>query len=416
MAATHRTSGAAEGCHCVVGPSHICRAPLKGVGCVLCRLLCAFASPRIGSSHRWAPVNPDGIAKLADGGVGGPAGLALACNTLDSNGRVLVRVGDGRPVSIGKGTSLVCRSKSTDCSKELIYRKWRSDVELGDLPEDVLRKVFSKLHFNEAVRTSVLSRKWRRMWTISSRLCLDCILIFGQRHYFRDKQKYTQQFIDCVNMVLRQLYGEVVEELEVRVKFDDMLVDHLNSWISFAVSSLTKSIVLDLLPAGSRGEEDIISRIQHVQLSSVSFKPSSRFMGFPNLKKLDLHFFDASRKDLEDMLAGCSSLEWLSLSRCCMEDELTVKKPLPHLQYLRIVCCWIMKVELHAENIKTFIYRGAQVPIDLGQVKQLETAEINLHRVNSYNYLRDVIITGFKGIKGQLEFLLNIVENAPALK
>ena len=33
-----------------------------------------------------------------------------------------------------------------------------------------------------------------------------------------------------------------------------------------------------------------------------------------------------------------------------------------------------------------------------------------------YNYLRKVHFTGFNGIKGQREFLLHIVENAPALK
>lgn len=312
MAVLLRTSGAARGCrgsqgHGVVDPVHLCTA-LKGAGCVLCRLFCALASARIGSPDRLSPVNPDVISKIADGGVGGPVGLALACNTMDSSCNVLVRVGDGRPVSIGEG----------DCSKELIYRKSRSEFELGDLPEDVLRKVFSKLHFNEVVRTSVLSRKWRRMWTISSRLCLDCTLIYGQLHYFLNKKKYIQKFIDCVNMVLRQLNGEVVEEFEVRVKFDDMLVEHLNNWISFAVSSLSKILVLDLLPAGSRGKKDMYvfpfelldaasrSHIQHVQLSYVSFKPSSKLMGFPNLKKLDLHLFDVSRMDLDDILSGCS--------------------------------------------------------------------------------------------------------------
>lgn len=33
-----------------------------------------------------------------------------------------------------------------------------------------------------------------------------------------------------------------------------------------------------------------------------------------------------------------------------------------------------------------------------------------------YNYLKKVHITGFNGLKGSLEFLVHIVENAPALK
>jgi hypothetical protein len=33
-----------------------------------------------------------------------------------------------------------------------------------------------------------------------------------------------------------------------------------------------------------------------------------------------------------------------------------------------------------------------------------------------YNYLKDLFITGFEGSSGQLEFLLYMVENAPALE
>lgn len=33
-----------------------------------------------------------------------------------------------------------------------------------------------------------------------------------------------------------------------------------------------------------------------------------------------------------------------------------------------------------------------------------------------YNYLRNVCVTGFKAARGQVEFLLHVVENAPALE
>uniref|UniRef100_A0A0A8XU05 F-box domain-containing protein n=1 Tax=Arundo donax TaxID=35708 RepID=A0A0A8XU05_ARUDO len=414
---------------------------------------------------------------------------------------------------------------STHCPKKTIYGMRRSNFELGDLPEDVLHTVFSKLQLNEVVRTSVLSNKWRHMWTISSKLSLDCAAICGRRRYFCDKQKYTQEFIDGVNTVLQQLRGKVVEELEVKVEFDSILVDHLDSWINFAVSSCTKNLALDLAPAEFVGVKDrymfpielfdsaSIPRIQHIQLSCISFRPHSPFRGFPNLKKLDLHLFDVSVLDLDDMLSGCPNLEWLSFIRCRVSDELKVKQPLSRLLYLHIAHCTITKVELRAENLKTFVYHGGRLPIDLGQVKNLETAELRLYGITfeyvlsvlpnvllgvqnvtlqtsylplemplflenissfsrlkflrlllfvscresdnivslasflraaplieelemhfdasclegvgwgtlrslpgSYNYLRKVHITGFNGIKGQLEFLVHIVENAPVLE
>ncbi|CAN6198451.1 unnamed protein product [Urochloa humidicola] len=483
-------AGAAESGHDGADPDY--RMSLKGVGCVLGRLAGALASAAgvfstVVSSGRGASGNLGGMAEIVDGGVGVHAGRGLACPTLERSGRVLVRVGDGRPVSIGKGNNLMCKSIGSN-------RMQRPVIELDELPEDVLQMVFSKLQLNEVVRTSVLSSKWRHMWTVSSKLSLDCMTICGRRRYFCNKQKFTQKFIDGVNTVLQQLCG--------------------------------KNLALDLAPAEFMGFKDrylfpielfdsaSISRIQHIQLSCISLKPCSPFRGFPNLKKLDLHLFDVSEMDLDEMLSGCANLQWLSLIRCCVDDALKVKRPLPHLLYLRVAHCSITKVELRADNLKTFVYHGIQLPIYLGQVSQLETAELRIYGITleyvltvlpdvllgvqnitlrtsylplkmplllenvgkfsqlrvlqllvfisclesdnilslvsflraapmieelemhfdascfegvaretlrslppcSYNYLRKVHITGFNGIKGQLEFLVHIVENAPALK
>ncbi|XP_021310641.1 F-box/FBD/LRR-repeat protein At1g13570 isoform X2 [Sorghum bicolor] len=278
------------------------------------------------------------------------------------------------------------------------------------LLQDVLDRVFSKLQLNEVVRTSVLSSKWRLMWAISSKLRLDGPTICGRPRYFCNKPNYTKEFIDGVNTVLQQLHGKVVEELDVKIEFESILVDHLNNWISFAVSSLMKNLVLDLAPAKFVDEKDrymfpielfdgaSISRIQHIKLSCVSFRPRSLFRGFPNLRKLDLHLFDASEMELDDMLSGCANLEWLSFIRCQVNDELKVKQPLSRLLYLRIAYCSIKKVELHAKNLKTFVYRGVQLPIDLGEVKKLETAELRLYGV-TFEYVLSVLPSVLPGVQ-----------------
>jgi len=175
------------------------------------------------------------------------------------------------------------------------------------------------------------------------------------------------------------------------------------------VSSLIKNLALDLAPGefvavNIRDKRFVdtkdrytfpielfnsasISRIRHIQLSCVSFRPPSPFRGFPNLRKLDLDLFDASEMDLNEMLSGCSNLEWLSFNRCDVNDELKVKQPLSRLLYLCIAHCNIRKVVLCAENLKTLVYHGGRLPIELGQVKQLETAELRLYGI-TFEYVR----------------------------
>ncbi|TVU12906.1 hypothetical protein EJB05_46572, partial [Eragrostis curvula] len=159
------------------------------------------------------------------------------------------------------------------------------------------------------------------------------------------KQKYIQNVINHVNAILAQCHGRVVEELAIKIDFDSMLVEHLNNW------------------------------------------PHTNFSGFPNLKKLDLYMVSVSGKDLEELLSNCYNLEWLSIVRCHLYDELKVNGPMRHLLYLNCLCSTIF---------------GRQTIRRLPQ--------------HPYNYLKDLLFTGFEGSSDQLEFLLYIVENAPALE
>ncbi|CAN6215319.1 unnamed protein product [Urochloa humidicola] len=110
-------------------------------------------------------------------------------------------------------------------------------------------------------------------------------------------------------------------------------------------------------------------------------RPPTKFSGFPNLKKLDLYLVRVSGNDLDDLLSKCHNLEWLSIIRCHLNDELNVNGPLPHLLYLNVVYCKLTGITLHAVKLTNFIYNARLVPIYLNKSSKLESADISFYAV-----------------------------------
>ncbi|VAI27151.1 unnamed protein product [Triticum turgidum subsp. durum] len=271
--------------------------------------------------------------------------------------------------------------------KTLKNSKGRPDVKFHDLPEDVLSAILSKLPVKEAVRTSVLSTDWRCTWTACPRLS------FGVNDVCKNvkmKHQHTQMFIDRVNAVLGKHCGRVVDQLEIKFIFESKLVDHLNNWIRFAMSTHAKNLAFDLAPPSNLLkygdhyrfpfellDNKSVSCLACLQLSFVCFKPPpADFIGFPNLRKLDLHALKTTRQDLESILCSCITLEWLSIVRCHLKDEMkVVLQPLSQLQYLKVMHCEVTKIEFDAANLSTFVYDGPYIPITLHHATKLENAK-----------------------------------------
>ncbi|CAM0949670.1 unnamed protein product [Alopecurus aequalis] len=276
-------------------------------------------------------------------------------------------------------------------ARRLTNEQGRPILRLQDLPEDVLCTILSKLPAKEVVRSSVLSSEWRSVWTTCIKLSFNgadaCRRAGGKQH--------TQVFVDHVNAVLQKHRGKAVDQFEFlpcpcfRV-MESKLADHLNSWIRFAMSSRTKNLALDLAPPSNflkHGDHyrfpfelldrEGVSCLQRLQLCFVSFQPPpAQFVGFQNLRKLALHLLNTTSKDLDNVLGTCCKLEWLSIVRCHLKDELKVTRPLSHLHYLRVMHCHITKIDFHAAKLSTFVYNGPFIPVALRRASKLESVKI----------------------------------------
>ncbi|RLM55814.1 hypothetical protein C2845_PM10G05680 [Panicum miliaceum] len=278
-------------------------------------------------------------------------------------------------------------------------RKGKLDVQFEDLPEDVPCIIFSKLELKEVVKSSILSSKWRNTWTICSKLRFDASKMYKHLTW----RYYITKFIDHVNRVLKLQHGKVVETLEIKVDFGSILAVHLDNWVSFAAASCTKNLALELVPRYYWNRIDryvfpfelldgeATSRLQQIQLSFVSFKLPYQFSGFPKLKRLDLYSLRVTRTDLQDLLSSCSKLEWLSIAKCDLEDEVIVDRPLSHLLYLRVARCKMTKIELDAANLRTFIYNGTQLPAPTIQAQELKDADLVVTNFTTFEHALTVL-------------------------
>ncbi|GJN29361.1 hypothetical protein PR202_gb17583 [Eleusine coracana subsp. coracana] len=205
-------------------------------------------------------------------------------------------------------------------------------------------------------------------------------------------EQYIKEFIQNVDAVLQQHNGEFVESFELKFEFDNQLIIHLDEWVRFVAASQAKNLALDLVPVKFHGRHDqyllphellgsrSTHRLQNIQLGFVSIKLPSQFSGFPNLRKLDLHLIDSTAKDLGDMLSSCSNLEWLSIVRCHVNDELKVNVPLPCLLYLCVAYCRMTRIKFNAMKLQTFVWGGGNpYPFDLSQSLMLKDAHFYVY-------------------------------------
>ncbi|GJN16757.1 hypothetical protein PR202_gb03778 [Eleusine coracana subsp. coracana] len=130
-----------------------------------------------------------------------------------------------------------------------------------------------------------------------------------------------------------------------------------------------------------------------MQLSFMSFELPSHFIGFPYLKKLDLSWLLGNSSKF-------SQLKYLQLS--FFIDTPDLNNILSLASFLR-VAPFIEKLDMH---ILQFAVCGKSDCSEL--IKRIPRC--------TYNYLKNLYITGFAGYTGQVEFLVHIVESAPNLE
>ncbi|PON61203.1 F-box domain containing protein [Parasponia andersonii] len=260
------------------------------------------------------------------------------------------------------------------------------DIQLFDLisrlPDDILCSIMSRLSMRDAVRTSILSRRWRHLWKTS----LENI-DFGVLKMPRDGTKCSycdnNAFVKCVSQILAQLCcGTTIESFKLsrRLRSPKKYSREIDKWIQFVADKKVQKLDVDLsaicpnwegydrkkvflFPYWLFSSQDKGSALKYLTLNSYTFNLPPKFSHFSSLSSLTLKCVVMTEENLINILSNCISLQCLSMTVCFCSRHLKFASgscSSPSLKYLSVIDCrYPEMVDIRdLVNLSSFEFRG----------------------------------------------------------
>ncbi|CAH2053414.1 unnamed protein product, partial [Thlaspi arvense] len=209
-----------------------------------------------------------------------------------------------------KNVSIVMAAGVRVGSSLLEKKRAVEEDSISSLPDEILQHILCFLPTEIAIRTSLLSKRWRRVWCDTPCISFaSCTLMSASRNKTQDR--YTAQKM----MSLQLRTGQIRS------------VNHVSAWTELAMNRRVESLSLELdfktynytfpdsfFIQSSLKELSLASRFKLVIVPKAS-------VSWTSLKKLSLRRCKLSDESLATILSGCPVLESLTLWFC---DDPTV--------------------------------------------------------------------------------------------
>ncbi|KAG5516781.1 hypothetical protein RHGRI_037506 [Rhododendron griersonianum] len=194
---------------------------------------------------------------------------------------------------------------------------------ISEFPDSILVHILSLLRIEYAVRTQVLSKRWRFLWTFLPSL-LFCYSAFdddrGEGEDFR-----VARNTDFVNFVGKTLFASncKLKKFEVDICYHPRFASNVDSWTRFAAGKGVEELDLQLCPDATDTEYEHElpqllydnSWFKELRFSHCSVIPKGNVAWY-SLKKLSIGDVELSNDVIERILAGSPVLETLELHTC----------------------------------------------------------------------------------------------------
>ncbi|KAG6744195.1 hypothetical protein POTOM_052905 [Populus tomentosa] len=268
----------------------------------------------------------------------------------------------------------LCYSKVTE--KRFCFVSMEDRI--SELSDDILSFILSFLTMRDAVKTRLLSHRWRYLYPPLSHLQFDVRTLFGT--YGESSSK----FIAAVDQVLLACRGPKIGTLKVRFGLGDDYAFHVDRWVSFSSAMQVEKIAFNFscfpTSCGSYNfpchilPTDKASHLKHLCLVSCTLRLSPKFTSQLNpLRTLDLDCVPLDQSSLDIITSACPKLTLLRMIECGLPKIVCIHSQLLCLKTL-IIHDSLISVELKSINLEIFEFFGRPQKLTFVDVPHLKKA------------------------------------------
>ncbi|GMN19770.1 hypothetical protein TIFTF001_048664, partial [Ficus carica] len=243
---------------------------------------------------------------------------------------------------------------------------------ISQLPDHVIHHILSFLPTTYAVRMSLLSRHWRRMWYSIPALKFD------------DYQIKEELFCNFVEQCLKHhpmgMQGDttsVITRFELRISRCHVDSSQVDRWLSFVAQPHLKELDVNTYVFCSRsGPRYCLPRVAlnltsltNLNLAYMKLEDCSH-INLPCLKSMSLTYVDVKVEVLHNLILGCPSLEKLLIvDEQFFSSNLQISSS--NLKFLHIEGDW-ERIQVDAINLESLVYIGdPSCDLNFASCKQL---------------------------------------------
>ncbi|KMS97974.1 hypothetical protein BVRB_4g096930 [Beta vulgaris subsp. vulgaris] len=221
-----------------------------------------------------------------------------------------------------------CPQLSSKCPRHSATSDDNCDLDyISNLHDDILIQILDKLPMEEAVDTSLLSKRWKDIWRYKKKVELG----------YQWVQRTGKKVLPSLFKIFRALREQNIHSISVSLRYDLSMLTEIQSLIAYASVKNVEELYIDFNDRNDRRsrwrrryisvlipECELSQCSSLVKLSLKSLQLETLPPRFEALRELFLERVKLAEDSLENITNNCPSLALLSLTNCNPNADLKV--------------------------------------------------------------------------------------------